>query len=257
MLQSILGVPVQQHDDGSEARMHDLSILYADRAPGAVEVTAAGDPEMIEFWSLAEAVRWREPRLAGGWAVHVLPTARRKRLRTELPELLLSFEQAGIRRFRPGLGGPSEELARGLEVTDAFQGGTEFPGSIYVYPELPPHRASGFVPTNGDALAEWLSEFLRSPAREDVRRKLALSGAAETHAFVIVPGLVADAPFAVLDLVMGDDSPLPEIDPVCPDEITDVWVATGAPAGTCFRWSQSLGWLRFKKPQQAEEPPGR
>jgi hypothetical protein len=189
--------------------------------------------------------------------VHVLPNARWKLLRPELPELLLSFEQAGIRRIRGGLGGPSEELARGLEVTDAFQGGTQFPGSIYVHTELPPDRATGFVPTNGDALAEWLSEFLRSPARADVRRKLALSGAAETHVFVIVPGHVAEAPFAVLDLVMCDDSPLPEVDPVCPGEITDVWAATGASTGTCFRWSRSLGWLRFKKPQQAEEPPWR
>lgn len=142
-------------------------------------------------------------------------------------------------------------------MTDAFQCGTEFPGSIYVYPELPPDRASGFVPSNGDALADWLSEFLCSPAREDVRRKLAFSEASETHVFVIVPGLVADAPFAVLDLVMGDDSPLPVIDPVCPDEITDAWAATGAPTGTCFRWSRSLGWLRFKKPRLAEEPPWR
>lgn len=35
-----LGVPVTQHDDGSQPGMHDLNIEYADRSPGAVEVTS-------------------------------------------------------------------------------------------------------------------------------------------------------------------------------------------------------------------------
>jgi hypothetical protein len=43
------GVEVVQHDDGSEAGMHDLEIIYRDRAPGAVEITK----EPID-WSLME-----------------------------------------------------------------------------------------------------------------------------------------------------------------------------------------------------------
>jgi len=57
-------------------------------------------------------------------------------------------------------------------------------------------------------------------------QKLRLSGAAETHAFGLEPGLAAEAPFLVLDLVMLDDKPLPTIAPQLPAEITDVWAAT-------------------------------
>jgi hypothetical protein len=42
-------VEVVQHDDGSEAGMHDLEIIYRDWAPGAVEITK----EPID-WSLME-----------------------------------------------------------------------------------------------------------------------------------------------------------------------------------------------------------
>jgi hypothetical protein len=255
-MQAILGVPVEQHDDGTQPGMHDLSILYRDRSLGAVEVTAAADPDMIEFWFLMESGRWRDPRLAGGWAVHVPPTARWKRLRSELPGLLLTFEEEGVRRFRPGQGFPGERLARELRVTDAFQGGTEFPGSIYVLPDIPHERASGFVPSTGDPLPEWLGEFLQSPSRDDVRRKLATSRVAETHAFVIIPGLVADAPFAVLELVMSEDAPPPVVEPGLPAEITDVWAASPHPtSGTVFRWSRSTGWSRFGKPLQEEQSP--
>jgi hypothetical protein len=186
--------------------------------------------------------------LAAGF-VHAHPSARWSCLRTQLPKVLLSFEQTGVREFRDDLrpSTPAAHLAAKLGVTRATQGGTSFPGSIYVYPEDSPERVTGWVPSTGDPLAEWLSEFLDSPRRRDVRCKLALSGASETHAFVVVPGLVAEAPFAVRHLVMNDDASLPVINPRLPDEITDVWAASAAPTGTCFRWSRSTGWLRVSK----------
>jgi hypothetical protein len=67
-----------------------------------------------------------------------------------------------------------------------------------------------------------------------------------------VPGLAADAPFLVLDLVMLDDKPLPTIAPELPAEITDVWAATPGATGTVYRWSATTGWLRFGKHALAE-----
>jgi hypothetical protein len=73
---------------------------------------------------------------------------------------------------------------------------------------------------------------------------------------VIIPGLLADAPFHVLDLVMSDDVRLPTFDPELPHEITDVWAATPSFAGTGYRWSQATGWLTFAKVQHDEAQMG-
>jgi hypothetical protein len=48
IISQTLSVPVEQHDDNSRDGMHDLWIVYPDRPPAAVEVTAAADPEAIE-----------------------------------------------------------------------------------------------------------------------------------------------------------------------------------------------------------------
>jgi hypothetical protein len=42
-----LGVEVDVHDDGSVPSMFDLNIWYPNRAPGAVEVTAAADQRSL------------------------------------------------------------------------------------------------------------------------------------------------------------------------------------------------------------------
>lgn len=119
LMEELLGVPVVQHDDRSRPSMHDLSVQYPGRPPAAVEVTAAADAEMIEFWAQVDAGRWIEPGLAGGWAVHASPGSRFKTLRRDLPTLLGVFEQAGVRRFnsRYRQGVPGEAFARELGVT--------------------------------------------------------------------------------------------------------------------------------------------
>ena len=50
LMQSALGVPVEQHDDGSRPGMHDLRILYADRPAAAGEVAAAAEHASVELW---------------------------------------------------------------------------------------------------------------------------------------------------------------------------------------------------------------
>jgi len=228
--------------------MYDLEVRYSDHRLGAVEVTAAADAELIEFWNLVNSPGgWRVESLVGGWSVSIEPSARVKRVLQELPNLLLSFEQTGVRDFHIGRSTtPSDTLARQLRVVRALQSPTDFPGSIYVTPELALDRMSGMVAENGDDLAEWVSEFLTGPAQQDVRHKLASSGAAETHAVVLFPGF-SPAPFAVTDLLMRDDAPLPTIDPRLPPEITDVWAMSDWTAGVGFRWSRLTGWLRFDK----------
>ena len=53
------------------------------------------------------------------------------------------------------------------------------------------------------------------PVTHDNLRKLASSGASERHLFVLLPGFNA-APFAVNDLLIARNAPLPVIPPTLP-----------------------------------------
>ena len=63
------GVTVGQHDDNTIPSAHDLDLgIGGDRTFGAMEITAAADPELIESWKLLNNRdgRWIVPELVGG-----------------------------------------------------------------------------------------------------------------------------------------------------------------------------------------------
>src|SRR5688572_27778368 len=175
-----LRVPVVQHDDGTVEGMHDLDVLYPDRPCAAVEVTTAADGESIALWNLLNGGgRWIEPTLRGGWAVSLLPTARAKRVRKELPPLLEMLERSGIKEVHVGhfRADPAlVQLASDLGVSDLSQSDTSFPGSIYPTVELGSDRSGGMVAETGEALGTWVGGFLLGDERRDVREKLLRSG---------------------------------------------------------------------------------
>lgn len=230
--------------------MFDLEILYRDRPPGAVEVTAAADAESIELWNTinGDSDRWIEPELVGGWTVALLPQARARRIRAELPALLKQLEQEGIREVRPRSAHPRpyKEAISSLGIAHIFQGGTDYPGSIYPTIDLPHEKSAGFVADTGDALADWLTGWTRQPEQSHNLQKLRNSGRNERHMFLILPGF-ADASFAVTDLLMRDRAPLPTIPPVLPEELTHAWSMSSWNSGDGMRWSPDLGWQRFDK----------
>lgn len=157
-----LRVDVDEHDDGSAPSMYDLSIRYADRAPGAVEVTAAADPDSIALGRFVyDGERWIEPDIAGGWGAGLDPTARWKDVRAKLPEVLAAMEEQGIRGARPEVWwepGPYDDVLRELGVVHLFQSdGTDYPGSIYLTIDQGLERTAGVVPTDGRPLLEWLA----------------------------------------------------------------------------------------------------
>lgn len=250
MIQGTLARPVRQHDDGSAPGMHDLDIVLADGSLAAVEVTAAADGEAIALWNLVNGrdERWIETGLRGGWFVELDPTARARAVLRDLPRLLGDLESRGIGQLdvshrRHDLSDLEREAQR-LRVNRAGQGATEFPGSIYPTIDLPLERTGGAVPTTGDPLAAWLSEFLAADARSDVRAKLTRSAAAQRHAFVIVPGFTP-APFPVVDLLMRAAPPLPTAPPALPPEVTHLWVASTWARAAGVRWSPEGGWALF------------
>ncbi len=181
------------------------------------------------------------PGLNGGWHIVVGRDARLKGLPQELCRLLQVLERG--ERTRPG-----PEVRDGLTqlgVVYARQGDTDYRGSVYVTLEIPPDRSSGVVASTGDALSEWVSEWMRDPSRSDKLAKLGRSGAPERHLFVIVPGVVTTAPFPVTNLLMRPDAPLPTVSPSLPPEVTHVWIMSTWAAGHGFRWSPERGWQTF------------
>lgn len=89
----------------------------------------------------------------------------------------------------------------------------------------PSERMGGMVPHTGDSLATWLPEFLREPGQADVLRKLGSSNRDALHAFIFLPGLNT-APFAVNDLLLRGDAPLPTVSPQLPEPVTHVWAVS-------------------------------
>ena len=244
------GVVVGQHDDNTSPNAHDFDLaVRGGRTFAALEVTASVDPELIEFWRILDGRggRWIEPGIAGGWSVSVRPEASVKRLRAELPLLLGALEQAersiGCASLDSDLG--LAEIADSLGVVWANQGGTDYPGSVYVLPELPHERTGGSVPETGDALSVWVSEWMACPSRADNLKKLMRAAVDERHLLVIVPGLASTAPFEVNDLLMRSGAPLPTVAPSLPDEVTHVWVMSTWSGGRGFRWSPARGWETF------------
>lgn len=241
-----LSVSVEQHDDNSEDRMHDLWIRYGRKSPAAVEITAAADPESIKLWKLVNrGGRLVVEGLNGGWFVWLVPSSvGAKRRFEELPSFLAELEGAGERQVDVELEGATvggwEARARDLGIAHASQNATDFPGSVYVsiHPLL--ERSAGFVGLTGDPIAAWVGTFLQNE-RPKVLVKLAGSHARERHAFVLVPGFTT-APFAVSELLMRPHPPLPLSEPQLPTEVTHVWVVGMWNDGAGCYWDPDTGW---------------
>jgi hypothetical protein len=84
------------------------------------------------------------------------------------------FEDTGVRHYGRSFRIRAERptVADELGIVSANQSDTDFPGSIYVMPELPLDRVAAFVGDTADPVAEWVGGFLREPAQQDVIRKL-------------------------------------------------------------------------------------
>jgi hypothetical protein len=251
IISQTLSVPVEQHDDGSKDRMHDLWIRHPDRLAAAVEITAAADPESIELSRRVNGKdRWVVPGLRGGWAVSVYPSALAKRLYKELPDFLTELEAAGETHVDVDRESAATQRwaarAQDLGITDLMQSDTDHPGSIYILLDLPLEQSAGFVAPTSDAIAAWIGDYLQSE-RSRVLAKLARSGAQERHAFVLVP-LFTTAPFAVSELVMRSEARLPLAPPQLPLEVTHVWVVGMAYDVAGFYWAPASGWSSIRTP---------
>ncbi len=249
-LQAALPGVVVGHHDRNLGAQHDFDLSHAgDVTFGAVEVTAAADSAYVELWKIVDGnMPWQDSGLAGGWKVYVRPGRKArniKSLRAKLPPALQALEHAGrtvLHRHAPA-GDLLHEAMQDLGVTWAYQAPTDFPGSIYVMPDLPADRASTFMADTGDALAAWIDAVMADPDQAHNLRKLAASAAPEKHLFLLVPAIVTTAPMPVTDVLMRGITPTRP--PTLPAAVTHLWVTSDWRAGNGFRWDPTDGWLAF------------
>lgn len=245
------GTVADPYDDNSLPRMHDFDLLRGNIRFGACEVTVAADPEVIELWKLVNGnhKRWIEPDLCGGWFLSLSPTCRVKQLKANLRTVLMAMESQGVHEAATDhrTGPPRFDFVfRELGVVRAQQGPTDYPGSVYFTVKRPMEQCGGFVPTTGNALAEWLSTWTKTPEQAHNVTKLARAGAAERHLFVLFPGF-SPAPFQVTIPLMDPDGPLPTVAPELPSGITHLWTMSLYDTGDLFAWNTADGWTRYTK----------
>src|SRR6266508_4250910 len=191
-LQAALPGVVVGHHDRNLGAQHDFDLSHAgDVTFGAVEVTAAADSAYVELWKIVDGnMPWQDSGLAGGWKVYVRPGRKArniKSLRAKLPPALQALEHAGrtvLHRHAPA-GDLLHEAMQDLGVTWAYQAPTDFPGSIYVMPDLPADRASTFMADTGDALAAWIDAVdpdVAAVCREAIWEAIAWQGVTRDRA---------------------------------------------------------------------------
>lgn len=254
MVSTALDAEVTCHDDGSRPGMYDLDIGDF----GAVEVTAAIEPDAHTLWKLINDRdhRWIDPRIQGAWIVHLVPTARAKEVERDLPALLHHWQQFGVDHYRdPEWASAARDAeAFALGVTSAHRGDdTSFPGTIYPLIELPLEQVGGIVADSGDGLVEWAIPWIGDPVRSDNLDKLRRSGKPQRHLFVFIPPWTT-APWPAVDVLLRHDSPpLPTTSPVLPEPLTHLWFASGWSVPYGLRWAPDVGWARFSTLQASRD----
>jgi hypothetical protein len=240
------GEHVVLQDDNSRQGMVDIEIRYRDRAPGYVEVITDTEQSYAALWSAIQQRqdRFEAPSLTRTWWVTPSPATRLKVLEPRLPTILQAIADSGdlfeYAVLDQHLDTHHNPLVRQLAAAGIVE---------LISRSLRPGENGAIVlltpPIGGDpggdsrALCDYVAAFLHDPARVDVRRKLADTGADERHVFI---GLTVTTPWRVFHSLDKEYSELPDMTPSLPTEITHVWICSW-PFGRCLAWFPDRGWF--------------
>lgn len=234
ILQAALpGVQIAPVDLGGGPRqLHDFNLERGNGTVEALEVTEA----TIEELRAANAAREKQlpgatlpaPGLRRSWHIYPSQRTRMVELRKAIP--LLDQIEAKIR-------------VDGLESWDQHPAAQRLFTEFHIEYARPwgetddPKLVVGRAPDlsewieNPNNPGSWVQQAVQDEAnKEDNRRKLVASGAAERHLFVWVD---LDYYLPWKDLDFGR---LPVTPPTLPNEITTVWAAASAADGQCVVW---------------------
>jgi hypothetical protein len=242
-----LGVHVEDWDRKGRQGVYDLRYAQHGRTV-AVEVKAVVDPVLREMdASINRAGYSAEPRLSRLWVVHLAHGAHIGKARSQLPALLLEFEQ------RRWLGHAAPTVARtagfGRQLDEVkvmsmwSQPPTaDHPPGFVLLPE-PRWVWEGQVPDP----AEFATDLLRDESSKLVQDLMRQLGAArdvtERHAFL---HLGWEHPAAWPLMTPGGN--LPTQAPRLPHPIDGLWLATLSPYTRVIAWLPERGWIEGRRP---------
>jgi hypothetical protein len=217
-------VEVCLHDDGSESMMYDLDLRWPDGRVDAVEVTIATSESLRRLRRrLARRGRLDAVESTRSWIVPLAgSTTDVAAVRARIDHLLSLVEQAGFTAFGQHEARRSVPVARvrrlGVDLGWSY---VPVNGPPRIWLELP-HRGWWQQPETVNAVVE------DHAARN--KEKLARSGRAERHLFVLLDSGEAEAWSVMLD---GEP---PEASPQLPEAVTTAWVTTTRADGNPTVW---------------------
>lgn len=211
------------NDDNSANSIYDLRIGPADAPEMAIECVSAIDPVFAETWNVGPAQEPIQLSIIGDWQVVIVKEAKVNRIRQRIERLLQKLESRDIWNVcvDHNLKRYDEELFNELKplgIIRAYCFRTRGTAKVH----LGMRGIGGAVDINGEAITQWIGEFLRRPKQQDVISKLANSGAVECQVFV--PVEFGGAPWPVESYLTGDLEHLPVAEPNLPFPVTGVWI---------------------------------
>jgi hypothetical protein len=231
------------HDDGSQPSMYDLLIGAVEAPDVAIECVRAVDSVFTKTWNAGPAKGPLRPKVKGDWIIGIARETRIGKIQQRIEFILQKLEEGNVHNVRVGhllkrddSGFLEELVCLDIRYVRCFR----MPGTGLVY--MIPEGVGGGVDTTGNALPQWIEEFLRDPKQEDVLFKLRHTGAQER--WVFVPVTHRGAPWPLESYLTGELDCLPATEPSLPSPVTGIWVASTF--GTHgVRWD-SAGWRSFR-----------
>lgn len=247
IVRRVLGAQVEHHDTAGRQRAVDGLIKYNDGSQAALEVTLLTDSDAYEVETMLarDDFTWQVSGCSWWWTASLNAGVNLRRLRADLPDLLRWCEAHSITRPRAWM--RVQHLPDGdrwrdwLETAGVALAGhpdiTHRPGEVMVTP-----ASTGGAVGDVDSVASWLDKELARPRTRRKVAKLADSGLAERHLFLVVDYTGAPFPgFYALAWAAGVPAAMPEL----PGDLARVWLAP--------RWSQAVltydvhsGWERHE-----------
>jgi hypothetical protein len=234
---TVLGTGVEPYDQRGRQRAVDALLHYPGGRRAALEVTAVGPEAQAPIQHfLGERGHSRTiPGVTGTWLVQ-LPRTFHPSDMPKVGEGLRRCEERGAGRLAElaAAGADREQLARrGVRAERVRAAGAR------VHFALSPTAGPSFPARRG--LPAELDAILATPRIESKTAKLAASGLAERHLFLLVlPGAFTHPVFDALAF----GGPPPDSLPRLPGGLSQVWLLTGVRAGGVVRAVRGVGWRR-------------
>ena len=234
--------------DTSHGHRPDFRIDHVDGRVALGEVAWHEDPAIQAMW--AETFRKERHQQIdlhpgrGQWVVGLARGANIKRLYRELGDLIDALLATDARRLtiyehwpRGHLANTARQLC--IEYLAQLEPGDPS-GAVFFMP-----GGGGTVPTDSNAVVDWLDDLIANPDYSDTTKKLLVLPADERHVFVMSGTLT---PFGADEWLRRLDQALPSRDPAVPEGITHVWVTSRFGTGPVGLWLRGTGWTSVPLP---------